>query len=118
VQVLISVADGADGSGMTEFYGWLRETRAVTRGAEVKLLAEGGHGTMSGGDVIALTVSAVSALSATVQAYAAWRSSRSAAPPVKFSFDGKDVIVVIGSAEEAAIILQIAEAQVAEGEQP
>lgn len=118
MQVLISVTDGADRSGMGEFYGWLRETRAVTRGAEVELLAEGGHGTMSGGDVIALAVSSVSALSAAVQAYGAWRSSRTAAPSVTFSFDGKDVIVTTGSAEEAANVLRAAEAQVAPGEQP
>ena len=109
MQVRISPADGADNSDMGEFYGWLRETRTVTRGAEVKLATERGAGTMSAGDIITLTTGVVSALSAVVSAYAAWRASRPAAPPLKLTIGSDVVVLTTGSAEETARVLQAAE---------
>jgi hypothetical protein len=114
MRVLIDVADGADSGDLAEFHGWLKETRAVTRGAKVSLEPRGGNGTMSADGVIALAVSAVSALSAAVQSYAAWRSSRPSAPSLTVTVGGRVVVVNLGSPEESAAILEAASQSPAE----
>lgn len=108
MRVLISVADGADTAELAEFASWLQETREVTRAAEVTLETARQTGRMSAGDVIVLASTAVSALSAAVSAYAAWRASRQQpAPALTISVNGAEGIVIsTGSAAELALLTQ------------
>jgi len=109
MRVLIGVTDEAGGADLADFYGWLRDTRGVTRVSELKMQSERPSGAMSAGDVIVLTTSAVSALSATVQAFAAWRSSRPSAPSLTIRVDGAGTVIVsTGSAQELALLARIA----------
>lgn len=107
MRVELHLGGGADGAALLDLFGWLSQTRPVTRGAELALRSAHGSGAMSVGDAIVVSASAVSSLSAIVQAYAAWRSTRQASPTLVVSLqDGNVIHVARGSADEAAALVR------------
>lgn len=112
MELLITMADvddRPDAITVTEFHGWLSETRSVTRDADIRLQAAPGSGAMSGGDLIALATSTVTAITAVIQAYVAWKAARTGAPPLTITVvGGRTTIVKDGSADEIAAAIEAA----------
>lgn len=112
MRVVLELEGTATGTDVdvAELYSWLTRTREVRRVGEVSLEAGRQGGAMSAGDVIVLTATAASSLSAVVQAFVAWRSARQSAPALVLRFEeGTVVRVEHGSAKDIALIVGTAE---------
>lgn len=109
MHIMLSLDGGADSAALPDLFDWLSQTRQVTYGAELALRPARASGAMSAGDAIVVAAGAVSSLSAVVQAYAAWRSTRHAPPALMVRLEnGATVTVVHGSPDEAAALLRAA----------
>ena len=110
MQVWIEAAEGGASADLEEFYGWLIQTREVSRVAQVGRERRGPAGAMSVGDVITMSTEVGGAFAALVGAFAAWRQARATArtpaPPLSITVQsGATIILHTGSPQESAALL-------------
>jgi hypothetical protein len=93
MRIEIRVGEG-DESAALDLYRWLRRDRDIRRHADLSLgSARPGDGAMGAADLIDLVLGhGIAALNLALS-YAAWRATRSAAPSVTFTVDGRSVTV-------------------------
>jgi hypothetical protein len=116
LRTLISVEAAAGTADLAEFHTWLQGTPQVTRTTDLSPHSTGRTGAMSTGDAVALATSSVAALTAVIQAYAAWRAARPAAPHLLIEIEGIGMLTVTrGSFDEIALVVRALEEAEASG---
>ncbi|MFD0638883.1 hypothetical protein ACFQ9X_52215 [Catenulispora yoronensis] len=103
----------ADGSSadLLDLYRWLADTRSVATNSSLGVSTSSEDGMASAGNVIGLAADEVSSVSAVVQAYGAWRETRTSAPAITVVVaGGAPLTVATGSEAEFDAVTEAAEA--------
>jgi hypothetical protein len=101
-------ADEASARALTSLYRWLREDSAVRVDADVELVNEAEPEHMGAADALCAVLSQLTSVGSLAVAFAAWRDSRSATPPVRIRFREVSIDVGDATAEQLAVALSAA----------
>jgi hypothetical protein len=117
MRISIGASDRDHVGDVDDLHAWLSESREVSSTAKLALESDPASGAMSAGDVIVLTCTAASSVSALLQAYVAWRTARQDEPRFIVQINGGSrIILSSGSATETGQIGQAAKAASTEPE--
>lgn len=81
----LTISAGGDEQALEQFYDWLREDVDVVRSASISTAGTPDSGSMGAFEVICMSISSLSGLASLGVAWASFRRSRTATPPVTFT---------------------------------
>jgi hypothetical protein len=88
VKVQVGLDGDSDPAAVSSLYRWLVRDPEMKQHAEVSLASGGAAGDMGALDVINIALTQAISLLSLAVAYAAWRDSRSKAPPITITIEG------------------------------
>ncbi|WP_370962206.1 hypothetical protein [Amycolatopsis sp. cg9] len=81
----LTISAGSDEQALEQFYDWLREDVDVVRSASISTAGGADSGRMGAFEVICMSISSLTGLASLSVAWASFRRSRNATPPVTFT---------------------------------
>jgi Effector Associated Constant Component 1 len=95
MELSLSIPNEKDQESLLSLYEWLEDDRDIRKGAEVNLIeAPLQRGSMAGEfELISLLMSSGFNIGSLAIAFASWRASRTASPPVRIEAKGLEITI-------------------------